>query len=141
MWIGSRKYDNTVESGERATESSGTPQRVRNYRDLQLWRKAMLLARQVYEASAAFPAEERFGLTAQIRRSAVSVASNIAEGHGRGTDRDFAHFLHVARGSLAELDTQASLAQMLGLLAEADFPECFVENMACNPALRLRPGP
>ncbi|MFO8006233.1 MAG: four helix bundle protein, partial [Candidatus Brocadiia bacterium] len=92
-------------------------------RDLQLWRKAMLLARQVYEASAAFPAEERFGLTAQIRRSAVSVASNIAEGHGRGTDRDFAHFLHVARGSLAELDTQASLAQMLGLLAEADFPE------------------
>jgi four helix bundle protein len=96
---------------------------VRNYRDLDVWRKAMVLARQVYRVSGGFPGSERFGLTAQMRRAATSVPSNIAEGHGRGTDLDFRRFLHMARGSLAELDTQLTLAQMLGFLDDHGFQE------------------
>ena len=83
--------------------------------DLDIWKEAMRLAREVYRLSADFPADERFGLTQQVRRSAVSVASNIAEGAGRGRNAEWVQFLLVARGSLLELDTQLWLAQDLGL--------------------------
>ena len=88
---------------------------ARDYRDLLVWQKAMDLARQVYELSKSFPPAEQFGLTSQIRRSAVSVVSNIAEGQGRETPGDFARFLNIARGSLAELQTQLILAGNLDL--------------------------
>jgi four helix bundle protein len=92
---------------------------IRSFRDLIAWQKAMELCEQVYTLSQAFPAEERFGLTAQLRRAAVSVPSNIAEGYGRGQTRDYLRFLKVARGSLFEVQTQLLLAVRLKL-ASAD---------------------
>jgi four helix bundle protein len=87
---------------------------MRPHHQLRVWQDAMVLVRRVYEISASFPAEERFGLTAQMRRSAVSVPSNIAEGAARGSSKEFARFLSIARGSLSELDTQLRIAHDLG---------------------------
>jgi four helix bundle protein len=80
------------------------------YKDLLVWQKAKSLAVEVYRATEQFPRNELFGLTSQMRRSAVSVASNIAEGQGRGSKPDFAHFLCMARGALLELETQLEIA-------------------------------
>jgi four helix bundle protein len=91
---------------------------VKRYHDLFAWQKAMDLAEQVYQISKAFPREELYGLTSQIRRSAVSVPSNIAEGHCRNGRREFVHHLSIALGSLGELETQLILAQRLGYLGE-----------------------
>ena len=85
-----------------------------HFRELEVWRLAMDLAKAVYQLSAGFPRDERFGLTAQIRRAAVSVPSNIAEGNARHTTRDYARFITIAAGSTAELQTQLLLAQELG---------------------------
>lgn len=78
----------------------------------------MELARKVYEVTQSFPEDERYGLVAQLRRASVSVPSNIAEGHARNRSKEFARFLQVARGSLAEVDTQIILAQDLGFVEE-----------------------
>jgi len=93
---------------------------ARPHHDLRVWQEAMVLATDVYAATAAFPDTERFGLVAQLRRAAVSVPSNIAEGCARATDRELLHFLHVARGSLAELDTQLRLAERLGFGSQTE---------------------
>jgi four helix bundle protein len=90
--------------------------RPRSYRDLIVWQKAMELARQAYALTAGLPKNEAYGLLSQIRRAAVSVPSNIAEGQGRLTDLQFRHFLGNARGSLYELRTQVELASDLGYL-------------------------
>jgi four helix bundle protein len=88
-----------------------------DYRDLVAWQKAMDLVEGIYVATAEFPREERYGLTSQIRRAAVSVPSNIAEGQGRRTsDDEFVRFLQIALGSLAELQTQLELAARLRFL-------------------------
>src|SRR5581483_9116173 len=84
------------------------------YRTLVAWQRAIDLAVEVYTISKTFPKDERFSLTQQIRRCATSVPSNIAEGRGRGSPRDYRHFLHQARGSLYEIDTQITLAERLG---------------------------
>jgi four helix bundle protein len=84
--------------------------KTRHYRDLQVWQRAMELARVTYSATQAFPKSELFGLTSQMRRAAVSIPSNIAEGQGRGSDKAFRVFLAQARGSLSELETQIDLA-------------------------------
>jgi four helix bundle protein len=89
---------------------------VRSFRDLEVWKKAMALAELIYKVSAAFPREERFGLKSQIRRATVSIPSNIAEGQCRNTTGEFIQFLGTARGSLAEVMTQAELAGRLGFL-------------------------
>lgn len=78
--------------------------------DLEVWKEAMRLARTVFDATQNMPESERFGLQAQIRRSVVSIPSNIAEGAGRGTVAEFRRFLRIARGSLTELDTQLWIA-------------------------------
>jgi four helix bundle protein len=91
---------------------------VRSYRDLKVWQTAMSLTNDVYTVTAAFPKAELYGLTSQIRRAAVSVPSNIAEGHARGTTRDFLRFLAMAQGSLAELETQFFIATRQGFLPE-----------------------
>lgn len=83
------------------------------YKDLLVWQKAKSLAVAVYRTTEQFPKHELFGLTSQMRRAAVSVASNIAEGQGRGSKPDFAHFLCMARGSLLELETQLEIAAEL----------------------------
>ena len=87
-----------------------------SYRDLLAWQKAIELVAEIYSFTKTFPREEQFGLTIQLRRAAVSVASNIAEGKGLSTDRDFSLFLHHARGSLGEIETQLTIAERLGYL-------------------------
>jgi four helix bundle protein len=87
---------------------------MRDHRDLEVWQKAMDLAAEVYVATKNLPIDERFGLCSQMRRAAVSVACNIAEGAARRTTKDFIAFAHIARGSLAELETQTMLAARIG---------------------------
>ena len=82
---------------------------INSYRDLIAWQKAMDLAQCIYDLTDSFPREEAFGLRPQLRRCSVSIPSNIAEGHARHSTRDFIHFLRVARGSLAEAETQLML--------------------------------
>jgi four helix bundle protein len=97
--------------------------RPKSYRELIVWQKAMALARHVYALSQELPKSEAYGLLSQIRRSAVSVPSNIAEGHGRLTDSQFRHFLGNARGSLYEMQTQLELAGDLGYFDEQQLKE------------------
>jgi four helix bundle protein len=89
---------------------------VRTFRDLVAWQRAVELAVQIYAATESMPQSEQFGLTNQIRRAAVSVASNIAEGHARQSRPDYLRFLRMARGSLAELSTQLEIAYRARLL-------------------------
>ena len=87
-----------------------------SYRDLIAWQKAMQLVTEIYQATRAFPREELYGLTNQLRRAAVSVPSNIAEGQARFSRKEFHHFLSQGRGSLVEIETQLIIAQQLGYL-------------------------
>jgi four helix bundle protein len=91
---------------------------MRDYRKLKVWEKAHQFVLDVYRSTRVFPAEERFGLTREVRRSATSVPSNIAEGSGRGGDREYARFLSYAAGSASEADYQLLLARDLGYLDE-----------------------
>ena len=86
---------------------------VKNYRELIVWQKGMDLVTLIYQMTQTFPQEERFGLTSQIRRSAISVPSNIAEGQGRRSAVEFKRFLSIARGSLQEMETQIMIARRL----------------------------
>jgi four helix bundle protein len=94
---------------------------VRCHKDLILWQKAMDLAFYVHQATRSFPRTELFGLTLQLRRASVSVASNIAEGSARNSTREFMQFLRIARGSLAEIQTQLHLAQRVSYLPADTF--------------------
>ena len=86
----------------------------KSYRDLEVWQKAMALVRGIYDVTDGYPGEEKFGLVSQIRRSAVSIPSNIAEGHARAGTAEFKHFVSIAMGSVAELETQIILSGDLG---------------------------
>ena len=92
-----------------------------SFRDLLVWQKAMLLVTDVYRATETFPSREMYGLTNQVRRSAVSVPSNIAEGKGRLSKKEFVQFLATARGSLCEMQTQLEIARNLGYLETENF--------------------
>ena len=94
---------------------------MKNFRDLKVWKKAHLLTLDIYKLTASFPREERYGLTSQMRRSAVSVPSNLAEGCGRGSDAD--RFMQIAMGSASELEYQILLAHDLRFLKEADYSQ------------------
>ncbi len=89
---------------------------IQSYRDLEVWQKAMDLVTKVYEITKFFPESERFGLTTQLRRAAVSIPSNIAEGQGRRTTNEFLSFLSIARGSLMEVQTQVEIAARLSFV-------------------------
>ena len=91
---------------------------MRDFRKLTVWQKAHETVLAIYHATRTFPTDERFGLTAQMRRAGVSIGSNIAEGAGRGSDQDFARFLHMAFGSASELEYQVLLSKDLGFIAE-----------------------
>jgi len=91
-----------------------------SYRDLIVWQKAIAMVTDIYRTTQNFPRHETYGLTSQIRRSAVSVASNIAEGQGRLSRREFRHFLGMARGSLLEMETQVVITENLGYLSQAE---------------------
>jgi four helix bundle protein len=94
----------------------GQRETIRDYRDLIVWKEAMDIAEQVYLLTRAFPREEMFGMTSQMRRCAASVPANIAEGFGRAQRRTFVQFLRIAQGSLKELETHAALCGRVGLL-------------------------
>lgn len=91
-----------------------------NHKDLDVWKEAMKLAKELYHLTSRFPKDELYGLTAQIRRAAVSVPSNIAEGAARNSDKEFMQFLYISLGSLAETETQVLLAHDLEILKNID---------------------
>ncbi len=101
------------------------PRPIRTFRDLLVWQKAIKLAKAIYQITRTFPTDEKFGLTLQLRRAAVSVSSNFAEGHAR-QGREFAHFLSIARGSTAEIESQLFLAAELGFVT----PQA-IESIIC----------
>ena len=89
---------------------------MHNLKELKIWIKAIDLAAEVYRVTSSFPAEEKFGLTSQSRRAAVSISSNIAEGAGRSSSKEFKYFLGIANGSSFELQTQLFISSKLGLI-------------------------
>ncbi len=93
---------------------------MHNFRELKVWKKSRILVKDVYILTQKFPKAEQFGLTSQIRRSAISVPSNIAEGCGRDTKKQLSHFLEIAMGSSCELETQLLLAFDIGYLTEIE---------------------
>ena len=101
----------------------------RAHHDLLAWQQAMALVKQVYALTASFPSDEKFGLVAQMRRAAVSIPSNIAEGAARQSNREFSQFLVIARGSLSELDTQIRIAQDLGFCAVETELEILIDRV------------
>jgi four helix bundle protein len=107
-----------VTGGEK--ELMTEPTKPQHYKDLLIWQKGMLLAKLVYQVTQKFPSEERYGLTSQLRRAAVSVPSNIAEGQARRGTNEFLQFLSIAEGSLAELETQLLLSTELAYCKPAD---------------------
>ena len=99
---------------------------MKTFRDLQVWQKAHHLALEVYRLTRSFPADERYGLVAQMRRASVSIAANIAEDHRRQSKREFLHFLNIAHGSLDELQYYILLACDLGYLTTPASEQCAV---------------
>ncbi len=93
------------------------PSRIKSYRDLKVWQRGIDLVEHVYRCSSSFPEAEKFGLTAQLRRAAISIPSNIAEGWGRGTRNAYLNHLRIAKGSLAEVETQLIIAHRLDYLS------------------------
>ena len=96
---------------------------MKNFRDLQVWQKAHELALDVYRTSAGFSQDERYGLTSQIRRAALSIGANLAEGCGRGSDSDFARFVQIAMGSASEMEYLLLLARDLEELSEMEWDD------------------
>jgi four helix bundle protein len=95
------------------------------FEKLDAWQMAIELAERVYKVTSQFPDNERFGLTSQMRRSAVSISSNIAEGSGRSSDADFARFLEIAYGSLMEIVSQSAIAKVQGFLKHGEHEELY----------------
>jgi len=125
---------------------SSRQQPIRDYKDLHVSQKAMELAKQIYLLTSRFPSEEKFGLVSQLRRAAVSVPSNIAEGQARNTTGEYVQFLSHAEGSTAELDTQLRLSIELGYCISADVEVAFrlvtdVQKMLKRLRYSLTPNP
>ena len=97
------------------------------YTELEVWKKARQFAGQIYQITASFPKEEMYGLTSQIRRCAVSIPSNIAEGCGRQHQKETIQFLTIARGSLYELETQLYISNDIGIISVEQLEECLLE--------------
>jgi len=96
---------------------------MKTHKDLEVWKNSIKLITNIYSTTRNFPKEELYGLTNQMRRCAVSIASNIAEGAARNSTKEFIHFLHIARGSLAELETQLIVSYNLSFLPEETFKD------------------
>lgn len=105
------------------------------YRDLVAWQKSIALAKSVYQLTANYPLDERFGLVNQMRRCSVSISSNIAEGYGRGSDKELIQFLYISLGSSNELDTQLTLSYELSFINEEEFNEVERLNNEVNRML------
>ncbi len=96
---------------------------MHNFRNLDIWRKAITLATEIYSATKSFPVSEQFGLASQIRRAAVSVAANIAEGSAKTSNKEFVRFLEIALGSIFELETELIVANNVGFVDKKSFDE------------------
>ena len=105
---------------------------MQTFTDLKIWQKAHEFTLLMYKATASFPSEEKFGLTNQIRRASVSIESNIAEGRGRGSDKDFSRFLSIAIGSCFEVKSQILIAKDLKFISisQADFLESKIDEVS-----------
>jgi four helix bundle protein len=117
---------------------------MHNYRQLKVWEKAIDMVVDIYKITAEFPKEEKYGLISQMRRSTVSIASNIAEGAGRNSEKDFCHFLAMAHGSSYELETQIIVSQKLNLMAkETSEKVCskLIEVQKMNHSLQVKLNP
>ena len=115
----------------------------RKHHELLVWQESMTLVEMVYKLTSVFPDEERYGLISQMRRAVVSVPSNIAEGAARGSDAEFIRFLHIARGSLSEIETQILIAQRLSytkadLTLEQQIEQIFIKMGALINSLKSR---
>jgi four helix bundle protein len=110
---------------------------AQHYKDLIAWKKAMDLVNAVYDATDNFPRREMYSLTHQMRRAAVSIPSNIAEGQARYSNREFIHFLRNSRGSLAELETQILVSQRRGYLSDKDAAELLSRTNELSRILSL----
>ncbi len=104
---------------------------IQSYRDLKAWQIGCLLVKKIYETTKVFPKDELYGLTQQIRRAAISVPSNIAEGYGRGSSKDYVRFLRNARGSLYEVETQLILAHDLNYLDKIQLDDLLNNTNEC----------
>jgi len=116
---------------------------MKTYRDLLVWQKSMSLVPQIYQMTKTFPKEESYGLVSQIRRCAVSIPSNIAEGYGRRSTDDYLRFLQIAISSLYELQTQIEIALNLGYLSKSNFEKAYessreVERMLSSLTKRIK---
>lgn len=98
---------------------------MKTYRGLQVWQKSMTLVTEVYKISKGFPKDEAYGLTSQIRRCAISIPSNMAEGYGRNSTNEYIHFLRIATGSLYELQTQMEISMNLCYLNRDEFDKLY----------------
>jgi four helix bundle protein len=93
---------------------------MRNFREYEIWQSAIEIAKEIYQLTDQFPTSEKYGLISQIQRASVSIASNIAEGAARKSQKEFSQFLHIAQGSSFEVETQLIIAQEIGYLKETD---------------------
>ncbi|HAT10610.1 MAG TPA: four helix bundle protein [Planctomycetes bacterium] len=110
---------------------------MRDFKDLIAWQRGMDLVQSVYAATRLLPDDERFGLVTQMRRAAVSIPSNIAEGHGRNSRGEYIQFIGIARGSLGELETQSLLCQRISLIPEAEITDILAH---CTELKRILDG-
>jgi len=94
---------------------------MKTHKDLDVWKRSLEFVTDIYKISRNFPKEEIYGITSQIRRSAVSIPSNISEGAARSSDKEFAHFISISLGSIAETETQLIITRNLGYISEVDF--------------------
>ena len=101
--------------------------KVKSYRDLIVWQKSVDLVTEVYKILRSFPEEEKFGLTSQLKRSCISIPSNIAEGYGRKYIKDYVRFLQISRGSLFEMQTQIQISINLGFTTEKQINTIFLK--------------
>jgi four helix bundle protein len=97
--------------------------KMATHKDLIVWKKSMNLVLLIYRITRSFPKEESYGLVSQMRRAAVSIPSNIAEGHGRYSDKELLHFLFISLGSIAEMETQLIIAYQLNFIQDPDYTE------------------
>jgi len=108
---------------------------IESYRDLQVWQKSLAVSIDLYRVTKSFPPDERIGLTSQLRRAGVSVPSNIAEGYGRGSAKEYLRFLKIARGSIFEIETQLLIAVKLEYCSSAQFEELSDKLKECGRIL------
>ncbi|MEZ6153392.1 MAG: four helix bundle protein [Pirellulaceae bacterium] len=118
--------------GEGRVKNKEIRMAVQSYKDLIVWQRAMELVTQIYKETKSFPKEEMYGLTSQLRRAAVSIPSNIAEGHARKGTAEFRNFLSIARGSLAEVETQLLISLNLNYLDQTRLAQLMAIQIEVN---------